>query len=207
MKLLKRLRPLFAAAAVVALALVLMHHHALPQTDKATGTQSDPHVGTSKYPAPKAANTTPPSIAISDPSAIPALTDINAKCDWAKNDSAARPSLQDDGVGAQTFADMPQHPSTDTMKCAIARAKAAGFVVTGGSVKCTEAVVELLDNGKTWKFRPFCMNVSPAANPTCVVNLVPTDYQGNFFWSDQPSFRHQNTSAEYVRNLGSFAGC
>lgn len=207
MNFLKRYALLIVAALVVALGATLALTGVLPKNDKAQGTQSDPRVGTPKYPAPTAANTTPPAIAISDPSAIPALSDVNAKCTWATADSHTQPSLQDDGVGAQSFIDMPQKPSTDTLKCAIARAKAAGFVVTSNSVKCTEEVIELLDNGKTWKFRPFCMNVSLAGNPTCSVNLVPTDYAGNFFWSDQPSFRHQDASADYIRSLHSFDGC
>lgn len=204
---------LIAAVLVVALGAILALTGVLPKnhaSSAAQGTQSDPNVGTSRYPAPTPANHTPapaPVAVAENPNAIPALSDVNAKCQWADPHGNNPPSLQDDGVGTQQFSDMPDTASTNTLKCAIARAKAAGFVTMGNSVKCTEAVIELLDNGKTWKFRPFCMNVSPAANPTCVVNLVPTDYQGNFIWADQPSFRHQDTSAEYVRNLGSFAGC
>lgn len=206
MKSLRRYWPLLAAALVVALGATLALTGMLPKTDKAAGTQSDSHVGTSQYPAPKKANPKPPSFTVDNPDAITALPDVNAKCPWADADSN-RPSLQDDGIGTQTFADMPQKPSANTVKCTVARAKAAGYMVDGNSVKCTEELIEINDGGKNWQFRPFCMNISPAANPTCMVNLVPTDIQGNFFWADEPSFRHQDASAEYVRNLSSFAGC
>jgi len=210
MKFLWRYRYVIAGLAVAALGVALVLAGVLPKnntSDATQGTQSDPNVGTSQYPAPKAVNPTPPPLAIGDPSAIPALSDSSAKCSWAKGDSATRPSLQDDGIGAQKFADMPDTPSADTLKCAIARAKAAGYTATGNSVKCTEETIELTANGESWKFRPFCMNVSPTGDSTCTVNLVPTDYQGNFIWADQPNFRHQNTLADYVRNLSSFAGC
>lgn len=206
----KRNAGITAAVVALAAAVVAVLAFLNPTHDSAKGTQSDPNVGTSQYPAPKAANPTPPSLAISDPSAIPALSDASAKCPWLgahQPHPANRPSLQDDGVGAQQFTDMPDTPSADTLKCAIARAKAAGYVVTGNSVKCTEETIELTANGESWKFRPFCMNVSPTGDSTCTVNLVPTDYQGNFIWADQPNFRHQNTLADYVRNLSSFTGC
>jgi hypothetical protein len=203
---------LIAAAAVIVLALGLMYFHALPQTHSAEGTQSDPRIGSSKYPAPKNVNNTPPADAlasITDPNGIPPLADVNAKCDSAPPHATNRPSLQDDGKGAQQYADMPDNPSTATYKCAIARAKVAGYKVIGNSVKCDEAVVKLLDkSGNTLKsFRPFCMNVGTTGDATCSVQLIPTDNQGNFIWADEPDLLHQNKSEEYVSMQSAFTGC
>ena len=208
----KRYGWLIAAAAVIALALGLMHFHMLPQTHSAEGTQSDPHVGTSKYPAPRTVNSNPPADAlasITDPSSIPPLDDINAKCGWAPPRNTNLPSLQDDGKGVQQYADMPDNPNTATYKCAIARAKVAGYKVIGNSVKCDEAVVKLLDKStNTLKsFRPFCMNVGTTGDATCSVQLIPTDNQGNFIWADEPDLLHQNKSEEYVSMQSAYAGC
>lgn len=220
MKLLKRLWPLFAAVAVVVLAIALMQNHMLPRTHGAEGTQSDPHVGTSKYPAPKDASKIPsnpnhplapaPVAVIKDPNAVPALSDVNARCQWADPRGNNPPSLQDDGKGAQKFSDMPDTASTNTLKCAVARAKAAGYQVIGNSVKCSEAIVKLLDSSTNtlWSFRPFCMAPSQTSDPTCMVTLIPTDIEGNFLWRDQPDLsRLQNFLADGVRNDPSYAGC
>lgn len=211
MKLLKRLWPLFAAAAVVILAVVLMQNHALPQTDKAQGTQSDPHVGTSEHPAPKKADRKPAPAsvaAVSDPANITALDTVNDPCSWIEPGNYP-PSLQDNGKGARKFSDMPAKPSVATYKCAVARAKAAGYYVAGNSVACDEPVIELLDdNNKLWDFSPFCMSVSQTDDPTCKVALVITDYAGNFVWQNMPELSwHQDILGDEIRLRDSYATC
>jgi hypothetical protein len=212
MKLLWRYRYVIAGLAVAALGVALMLAGVLPKTDRAQGTQSDPNIGSSKYPAPKEVGGKPPTknlAAVVDPAALPALTDVNDTCDGLKPGNH-HVSLQEDGKGAQAFADMPTNPSTDTYKCAIRRAKAAGYYVVGNSVNCSEDTVKLLDptSNTERSFRPFCMGVSQASDETCKVTLVVTDYAGNFLWDQQPDLsRLQNFRADGVRNDTAYAGC
>ena len=213
MKVLWRYRYIIAGLAVAALGAILALAGMLPKNnDAGAGTQSDSHVGTTKYPAPKAANSVPSKNAlatITDPSAIPAFTDVNAKCDSA-GPHEHLPSLQDDGKGAQTYADMPANPSASDYKCAIARAQAAGYYVTGNSVACDEPVVELRDPStkKDWSFRPFCMNLSQSDDPTCKVTLIVTDYQGNFIWQDMTDLSwDQDVLGDKLRLRGAYATC
>ena len=216
MNFLKRYALLIAAALVVALGATLAITGVLPKTDKAQGTQSDPDIGSSKYPAPKVVNSVPPAQAlakITNPGAIPALSEVNTPCPEGESHRphpADRPSLQDDAKGAQTFADMPTNPSTDTYKCAIGRAKAAGYYVVDNSVKCDEDVIRLLDPASNTErnFRPFCMGISQASDASCKVTLIVTDYEGNFLWDQQPDLsRLQDFRADGVRNDSAYAGC
>lgn|GEM_PF-7001803 len=188
----------------------------------ATGTQGDPSVGTSRYPAPKDARSIPsnshhtpvpaPVAVIDNPNAVPALSDVNAKCQWADPRGKNPPSLQDDNVGTQKFSDMPDTASTNTLKCAIARAKAAGYYAADNSVKCDESVIQLLDesNNKLWSFRPFCMTVGTTGSPLCKVTLIPTDYEGNFLRLSEPDLsRLQNFRAQAVidEDPNAYASC
>jgi len=216
MKFLKRYWPLIAAMLVIALGITLAQAGVLPKSHTsgaAQGTQRDPNVGTSKYPAPSQASHTlaPPPVAVIDnPDAISALPDVNAKCPWAESNSTDRPSLQDAGGGAKKFSDMPDTASTNTLKCAVARAKAAGYYVAGNSVKCDEPIVQLTDESTNtyWNFRPFCMTVSQSGDATCKVTLIPTDYAGNFIWQDMTDLSwDQDILGDKLRLRGSFAGC
>lgn len=149
------------------------------------------------------------SAATINPGTIQALHDVNAKCSWADPRGTNPPSLQDDGTGVQSYGQMPANPSDNTVTCAIARAKAAGYSVVGNSVTCAEKTIELLD-GKTLRTfnRPLCVNVGTHSDPTCTITLVPVDYQGNFLWDEQPDLsRLQNVGESYVADLGSFASC
>ena len=199
-----------AVAAIVAAVMAFVAHNS---ADPATGTQSDSHVGTTKNPAPKGATSVPPKNAlatITAPSAIPALIDVTAKCDSASPHATNRPSLQDNGKGAQKLSDMPANPGAGDYKCAIARAQAAGYYVTGNSVACDESIVELHEEStnKNWSFRPFCMNLSQSDDPTCKVTLIVTDYQGNFIWQDMTKLSwDQDILGDKLRLRGSFAGC
>jgi hypothetical protein len=211
MKSRNRIWLLIAGLFVAALGATLALTGALPKTDKAQGTQSDPHVGTSKHPAPKKADRKPAPAsvaAVSDPADITALDTVNDPCSWIEPGDYP-PSLQDNGKGAQKFSDMPAKPSVATYKCAVARAKAAGYYVTGNSVACDESVIELLDeNNKLWDFSPFCMSVSQTDDPTCKVALVVTDHQGNFIWQDMPDLSwHQDILGDEIRLRDSYATC
>lgn len=154
------------------------------------GTQSDPNVGSSKYLAPKHANQPPEHSRVNDPDSIPALSKPYVTCPWADSNST-HPSLQDNGQGATSYADMPESADSNTVRCAIARAKAAGYTVANDSVQCQEQTVELLDpaSNKLWSFQPFCVYVGASDGPTCSVTLIPTDYQGNFIRQDEPDLK------------------
>lgn len=190
-----------AVAAIIGITPILA---ACGTSNPGAGTQSDKHVGTSAHPAPKVKHHAPSASnleAVTNPGAIPPLSDVNATCPQAPAHDSAHPSLQDDNQGAQDYADMPANPSTATYKCAIARAKAAGYVVASNSVKCDEPTIDLLSNdGKTlWPFRPFCMNVGQSGDPTCKVPLVVTDYAGNFLRQSEPDLKRlQNFLAQAV---------
>lgn len=174
---------MMAIGIIAGFALQATHHMPGPQ-----GTQSDPNVGSSKYLAPKKANQMPPAPnpAI-NPSSIQALANVNAICPWSDPAGTNPPNLQDDDKGAQTFAAMPSSPDRNTLTCAIARAKAAGYTA-GDSVGCSEQTIELLDpsTNKLWEFSPFCMYVGKSGGPLCKITLVATDYAGNFLWQSEP---------------------
>jgi len=208
MKLLRRLGVLAVIVATIVAIVVLTSHNS---SNPAAGTQSDPHVGTSRYPAPTVANHTPPSATVAvanNPNAVPALANVNDKCLWAARGNNP-PSLQDDGQGSQSYADMPSAVSDNTLRCAIARAKAAGYKVEINSVTCDEPVIQLLDesNNKLWSFKPFCMYIG-RGGPLCKIPLVVTDYQGNFLRQSEPDLKRlQNFRADSVLNESAYADC
>lgn len=150
---------------------------------------------------------------------IKPLASVDAGCPEV-DANASQAGKQGDGITQAQFKSIPEEPSPTALTCAIARAKAAGWLTAGDdSAKCTiEKYVTIInttsdpndptvsvDTKKT--FRSFCMNAGPKQSPACVIAFVVIDQQGNYIANlDDPS-AYINVPRSYIAHRGEFANC
>lgn len=150
--------------------------------------------------------------------AIKPLASVDAGCPWV-DPNASQAGKQGDGITQSQFKAMPEQPSPTMLSCAIARAKAAGWLTAGNNnAKCvvdkTFTVIDSTSgndatvagtNKKT--FTAFCMNAGPKQSSACVVAFAVIDRQGNYIANlDDPS-AYVNVPRSYIAHRSEYANC
>lgn len=191
-----------------------------PGTPPPTAAGPSPTGSTTASASPSSAGLSPQDGSGSGAAAVPALKSVDAACPWAVQGDNP-PAVQDGGNGLQPVYSIWSTPTTSAMKCATARAEAAGY----SPLPETPSTKKLLaggprhvvfDGGTEKDVVPLYMNVSsdPAKADTCWTALLVLDYQGNFLFMPvtlgTARMDTLNVAAKKFRDGpagGLFAGC
>lgn len=148
--------------------------------------------------------------------AVPALNGVDAACPWAVQGDNP-PAIQDGGDGLQPLSSVLRTPTATAVKCATARAEAAGFSVLPDTdytkkLLAPGTIHVVLAVGTETDVVPLYMNVStdPDKAPTCWASLLVYDYQGNYLFIPSQGFTKTDTldvAASEMRTWGLFSDC
>ena len=139
---------------------------------------------TEATPDNQATKVAPPAKADSP---VPTLKSTGASCPWAVIGDNS-PAMQDGGNGLQPLMNVNSAPSASAMKCAVARAEAAGYFFMPDSafasvVHPNKISHQAYNGSNPQAFTSVFVSVVPQGSnqAACIAALVVYDYQGNFF--------------------------